>query len=60
MAPPSLLAWIGWHVLDRFRFGSRFAISPHGLGIAIGYLAGSYVLIFEGKKRGISRTSRGR
>ncbi len=59
MALPSLLASIGWHVLDRFRFGSRFAISPHGLGIAIGYLAGSYVLIFEGKKRGISEDKSG-
>jgi phosphatidylglycerol:prolipoprotein diacylglycerol transferase len=47
------LATFGWKVIDRFHFGSKFAISPHGLGIAIGYLAGAYVLIFEGKRRGI-------
>jgi phosphatidylglycerol---prolipoprotein diacylglyceryl transferase len=50
----SLLASIGWEVLDRVRFGEDFAISPHGVGIAIGYLAGSYVFIHEGRKRGIS------
>ena len=32
------VAVIGWKVLDRFRFGSRFAVSPHGLGIAIAEL----------------------
>ena len=40
-----MLASIGWPVLDRFRFGSTFALSPHGLGIAIGFLIGSAVLV---------------
>ena len=31
-----LLASVGWPVLDRFRIGSTFAISLHGLFIAIG------------------------
>ena len=35
-------AAISWKVLDRFRFGSRFAISPHGVGIAMGYLAAAH------------------
>jgi len=48
------LASIGWKVLDRFRFGSDLALSPHGLGIAIGFLAGSYVFLFEARKRGYS------
>ena len=52
-------AAISWKVLDRFRFGSRFAISPHGVGIAMGYLAGSYVLVHEAKKRGISEDQSG-
>jgi phosphatidylglycerol---prolipoprotein diacylglyceryl transferase len=47
-----LLAAIGWQVLDRFRLGDGFAISPHGLGIAVGYLAGSYVFLHEARKRG--------
>jgi len=48
-----VFAAIGWKVLDRFHFGSHFAISPHGVGIAIGYLAGAAVLISEARRRGI-------
>ena len=40
---PSTLA-IGWPVLDRIRFGDSFAISPHGLFIAIGFLVGAWLL----------------
>ena len=50
----SLLGAIGWHVLDRFRFGSHVAISPHGLGIAVGYLSGATIFIREARKRGYS------
>ena len=46
------LAAIGWHVLDRFRFGSHIAISPHGLGIAVGYLSGATIFMREARKRG--------
>jgi prolipoprotein diacylglyceryl transferase len=49
-----VLAAIGWKVLDRFHIGSRFAISPHGVGIAVGYLCGAWVFMHEGPKRGIS------
>jgi phosphatidylglycerol:prolipoprotein diacylglycerol transferase len=45
------VATTGWHVLDLIHFGSRFAISPHGLGIAIGYLSGAYIFIYEAGKR---------
>lgn len=45
---------IGWEVLDRIRIGEDFALSPHGLGIAVGYLAGSWVMFHEAPKRGIS------
>jgi phosphatidylglycerol:prolipoprotein diacylglycerol transferase len=47
------LAVIGWPVLDRLRLGP-LAVSPHGLGIAVGYLAGSWWMIREGRKRGLS------
>jgi phosphatidylglycerol---prolipoprotein diacylglyceryl transferase len=48
-----LLASIGWPVLDRFRFGSRFAISPHGVFIAIGFMMGVWLLGRIGPERGI-------
>jgi phosphatidylglycerol:prolipoprotein diacylglycerol transferase len=38
------LAAIGWPVLDRFRIGDTFAISPHGLFIAIGFMTGAWLL----------------
>jgi phosphatidylglycerol:prolipoprotein diacylglycerol transferase len=48
------LASITWKVLDRFHFGGRFAISPHGVGIAVGFLAGSLVFMYHARRRGIS------
>src|SRR6266545_2385056 len=47
-----VLAAIGWKVLDRVHIGG-LAISPHGVGIAVGYMAGSWWLLREGKKRGL-------
>ena len=51
---------VGWPVLDRIRLGP-LAVSPHGVGIALGYLLGSGFLIRrlpgflrEGKKRGMA------
>jgi phosphatidylglycerol:prolipoprotein diacylglycerol transferase len=38
------IAQIGWPVVDRLRFGDSFAISPHGLFIAIGFLTGAWLL----------------
>jgi phosphatidylglycerol:prolipoprotein diacylglycerol transferase len=49
-----LVASIGWPVLDRFRLGDSFAISPHGLFIAIGFLIGAMLLTRLAPSRGIS------
>ncbi len=49
------LGAIGWKVLDRFHlFGDKLALSPHGLGIAVGFLTGSYIFLNEARKRGMS------
>jgi phosphatidylglycerol:prolipoprotein diacylglycerol transferase len=48
------LAAIGWPVLDRIG-----PVSPHGLGIAIGYLAGSWWMLREGRKRGVNEDHTG-
>jgi phosphatidylglycerol---prolipoprotein diacylglyceryl transferase len=47
-----LLAVIGWPILDRIRLGP-VAVSPHGIGIAVGYLAGAWWMVREGRKRGL-------
>jgi phosphatidylglycerol:prolipoprotein diacylglycerol transferase len=50
----SLVASIGWPVIDRFHLFGDLAISPHGIGIALGYLFGAWILSREGPKRGVS------
>ncbi len=47
------LSAVSWPVLDRLRFGSVFAISPHGLFIAIGFMVGAVLLGRLGPRRGI-------
>lgn len=47
-----LLTVIGWPVLDRIQLGP-VAISPHGIGIAVGYLLGVWWMLREGPKRGM-------
>jgi len=50
----TLLGAIGWPVLDRVHLFGSFAISPHGVGIAIGFLFGAWILTREGPKRGVT------
>jgi phosphatidylglycerol---prolipoprotein diacylglyceryl transferase len=50
----SLVAAVGWPVIDRFHVLGDLAISPHGIGIAVGYLFGAWILSREGPKRGVS------
>lgn len=52
-----VVASIGWKVIDRFHIGSQLAISPHGLGIAVGFLAGAWVFTHEATKRGYPEES---
>ena len=47
------VAEIGWKVIDRFRVGESFSISPHGLALGLGFFAGAYVFTFEGRRRGL-------
>jgi phosphatidylglycerol:prolipoprotein diacylglycerol transferase len=47
------LASIGWPILDRVHLGSRFAISPHGVGIAVGFLFGAWILGREAQRRSV-------
>jgi phosphatidylglycerol---prolipoprotein diacylglyceryl transferase len=48
------LASIGWPILDRVHLGGDFAISPHGVGIAVGFLFGAWILGREGQRRGVA------
>jgi phosphatidylglycerol:prolipoprotein diacylglycerol transferase len=48
------LAEVSWKILDRFRIGSQFAISPHGVGIALGFLLGARLMLPAAARRGIT------
>ncbi len=50
-----LVASIGWPVLDRFRIGDAFAISPHGIFIAIGFMTGAWLLGRIAPRWGVSQ-----
>jgi phosphatidylglycerol:prolipoprotein diacylglycerol transferase len=50
----AFLAEVGWPVIDRFRFGDTFAVSPHGVFIAIGFLMGAWILTKLLVQRGVS------
>ncbi|MGZ4242122.1 MAG: prolipoprotein diacylglyceryl transferase, partial [Actinomycetota bacterium] len=39
----ALLAYLGWKVIPRFKLGP-ISVSPHGIGIAVGYAAGGSLL----------------
>src|SRR5688500_1083093 len=49
---PAFLASVGWPVLDRFRLGD-IAISPHGLGIAVGFMVGAWLFTKLAVRRGV-------
>jgi phosphatidylglycerol:prolipoprotein diacylglycerol transferase len=48
------IAAVGWPVLDRFRVGD-LAVSPHGLGIAVGFMAGAWLFTRLIVRRGVPR-----
>ncbi|MBI2238370.1 MAG: prolipoprotein diacylglyceryl transferase [Actinobacteria bacterium] len=50
----ALLGAIGWPILDRIHLFGDLAISPHGVGIAVGFLLGAWILSKEGPKRGVT------
>jgi len=48
----SALAYISYHPLVHVKFGP-FSISPHGVGIAVGFLAGARLMLPEARRKGI-------
>lgn len=52
--PVTVLAAIGWKVVPRLDLG-LLSISPHGLGIAVGYVLGGLLMADRGPRFGIGR-----
>ncbi len=53
VGPVTSLAAIGWPIVDRIHVFDRFAVSPRGIGIAVGFLLGSVWFLREAPKRGV-------
>ena len=51
----SVLAALRWPILERIPIVGDFAVSPHGITIAIGFLVGAQVMLKRAEKRGIAR-----
>lgn len=53
MAP---LAAISWPILSRIPLGGDIAVSPHGIGIAVGFAVGAMMMIRRARLRGLGHT----
>lgn len=51
----TVLAELRWPIIERIPIFGDFAISPHGITIAIGFLIGAQVMLNRANKRGIAR-----
>lgn len=50
------LAALSWPILSRIPLGGDIAISPHGIGIAIGFAVGAMLMIRRARLRGLGHT----
>lgn len=50
------LAAISWPIISRIPLGGDLAVSPHGIGVALGFLVGAWMLIRRSEKRGLGHT----
>lgn len=48
-----LLGTLSWPIISRIPLGGDLAISPHGIGIAAGFLLGAWLMIQRATKRGL-------
>ena len=53
----SVLAEVRWPIIERIPIFGDFAVSPHGITIAIGFLIGAQVMLNRANKRGIARAN---
>ena len=51
----SVLAALQWPILERIPVFGDFQISPHGITIAVGFLAGAQLLLKRSQQRGVAR-----
>lgn len=52
-----MLAALSWPILERIPIWGHFAVSPHGISIALGVLFGAQVMSRRARRRGVARRS---
>ena len=50
-----VLAELQWPILERIPLVGDFAVSPHGISIAVGFLVGAQMMLRRAQRRGIAR-----
>lgn len=50
------LAALSWPIISRIPLGGDLAVSPHGIGAALGFLLGAWMLVRRAEKRGLGHT----
>jgi phosphatidylglycerol---prolipoprotein diacylglyceryl transferase len=50
-----MLAELRWPILERIHLVGDFAISPHGISVALGFLVGAGVMLRRAELRGVAR-----
>ena len=48
-------AALAWPILERIHIVGDFAVSPHGISIALGFLAGAQLMLRRAQRRGVAR-----
>lgn len=55
MTSTTVVAELAWPILERIRIAGDFAVSPHGIAIAIGFVAGAQYMLTVAERRGVAR-----
>ena len=50
------VATISWPIVSRIPLGGDLAVSPHGIGVALGFLLGAWMLVRRAEKRGLGHS----
>ncbi len=50
-----MLAELRWPILERIPLVGDLAVSPHGISIALGFLAGAQLMLRRAERRGVAR-----
>lgn len=54
-AAPLVVGALAWPILERIQIAGDFAVSPHGISVAVGFLLGAQLMLRRAERRGVAR-----